>query len=176
MRSCGASILLISMLGAGFVASGCSDGHDPTQPEVAQEVPPDATLVQQGGMETVLTRSVQAIRERRRQVVETQDQWEAVWDELNANVLPQSPAPVVDLSDHVLLVLAMGARPTGGYSISAESLSRRDADQWVTVVERSPGPGCIVTQATTAPLAAVLVPRVGGQTFLVERQEQTDCG
>ncbi len=176
MRGPSSSTLLVAILGVSVVATGCTSGHDPTQPQVAQEVPSDAALVQQGGVETVLTRTVQAIRERRRQVVETQAQWEAVWEELNANVLPQSPAPAVDLSDHVLLVLAMGGRPTGGYSISAESVSRKDTDLWVTVVERSPGPGCIVTQATTAPLTAVLVPRMGGQIFLVERQEQTDCG
>ena len=74
------------------------------------------------------------------------------------------------------MVLAMGGRPTGGYSISAEALSRRDADLWLTVLELSPGPGCMVTQATTAPLTVVLLPRTGGQLYLVERKATTDCG
>lgn len=168
--------LVIATVAAALVPTSCTSDLDPTQPQVAQDVPADATPVQQGGVETVVTRANQAIREPRRQLVETQAEWEAVWAESSADVLPQPPAPAVDLSDHVLVVLAMGGRPTGGYSISAESLSQRGADLWLTVVERSPGPGCIVTQATTAPLTVVLVPRTGGQLYLVERQATTDCG
>jgi hypothetical protein len=172
------STLLLALAVTAVVPAGCSTDLGPTQaqPRVAQDVPADATPVQQGGVETVVTVADQAIRAPRRQVVDTQAAWEAVWAESSANVLPPSPAPTVDLSDHVLVVLAMGGRPTGGYAISADALSQRGADLWLTVVERSPGPGCMVTQATTAPLTVVLVPRTGGQLYLVERKATTECG
>jgi len=176
LRSSPATLLVATIATVALVQTGCSSDLDPTQPQVAQDVPADATPVAQGGVETVVTLASQAIREPRRQLVETQAAWEAVWAESSANVLPQPPTPSVDLSEHVLVVLAMGGRPTGGYSISAEALSRRDADLWLTVVERSPGPGCMVTQATTAPLTVVLVPRTGGQLYMVERSETTECG
>ena len=176
LRSSPATLLAATIATVALVQTGCSSDLDPAQPQVAQDVPADATPVTQGGVETVVTLSSQAIREPRRQLVETQAAWEAVWAESSANVLPQPPSPSVDLSEHVLMVLAMGGRPTGGYSISAEALSRRDADLWLTVLELSPGPGCMVTQATTAPLTVVLLPRTGGQLYLVERKATTDCG
>jgi len=168
--------LLLALASAALLPTGCASDLDPTQPQVAQDVPPDATAVGQGGVVTVVTLTAQAIRDPRRQLVETQAEWEAVWAESSANMWPQPPAPAVDLSDHRLVVLAMGGRPTGGYSISAEELSQLGADLWLTVMERSPGPGCMVTQATTAPLTVVEVPRTGGQLYLVEREATTDCG
>lgn len=50
-----------------------------------------------------------------------------------------------------LLVIFMGERSTGGYSIQLQTIRRSGAELIVETVEKSPKPGDVVTQAFTYP-------------------------
>lgn len=51
-----------------------------------------------------------------------------------------------------ILVVLMGERATGGYALSLDQISAEDTTLFVSVVEKSPKPGDIVTQAFTYPM------------------------
>jgi hypothetical protein len=75
----------------------------------------------------------------------------------------------------MVIVAAMGGRPTGGYTISVEGVCTSGGALYVDVLERSPGLGCFSTQVMTAPVTAA---RVGAQTepvHFVTRQESDPC-
>jgi hypothetical protein len=114
-----------------------------------------------------------SVRERRRTVIRSADEWLAFWDELTATIVPKPAPPEIDFAQDMVIVGAMGEQPTGGYSIDVESVSESDGGLTVLVVETSPAPGCAVTQALTAPVTAVVVPRNEGTvTFLEEARTQ----
>lgn len=94
-----------------------------------------------------------------RLVVTTQAEWEAAWARTWENEEPRPPAPAVDFTREVVLLAAMGSRPSGGFRIRVEAAAARTDHTAVRVVEMSPGGNCIVTAALTEPVDIVRLPR-----------------
>jgi hypothetical protein len=63
----------------------------------------------------------------------------------------------IDWSKQMLIVVAAGAKRSGGYRAEIASLTRKDGILTVTWKLHSPPPGAIVTQAITYPSQVVLV-------------------
>ena len=57
----------------------------------------------------------------------------------------------VDFSTRRAVLLSMGGRPTGGYSIAAESIQDYGSYIKLYVVLKKPGNNCFTTQALTSP-------------------------
>ena len=75
----------------------------------------------------------------------------------------------------MVVLVAMGQRPTGGYSITVEGVYDASGRMFARVREKSPGATCIVSEAFTAPVDAVRVPRRDGAVIFVERAETVVC-
>lgn len=111
-----------------------------------------------------------------RWVVRDPAAWHSIWSRIHAGVTPQPPVPVFDFSREVIVVAAMGGRGTGGYTILLEG-ANEDATGGITirVLSTSPGPGCLVTQASTAPVDVASMPLRPGPVRFSERNVTTDC-
>lgn len=138
-------------------------------------VPGDATVVPDDRVETLLEESYGGLDERRRQVVRDSAAWADVWRQLYESRSPVPERPTVDFGRSMVIVAAMGSRPTGGYGIGVESVHLDGETLYVVLRETSPGDGCMVTQALTAPTTAVRVPRVDGDVEFVEKETVRDC-
>ena len=136
---------------------------------------PDSEPVPQDSTVTLFESSVTGVMERRRTVIRSSEDWTAAWRELTATIVPRDPAPELDFGVTSVVLVAMGSRPTGGYGIEITSVTAGDDTLYVTVRETSPGPECIVTQATTSAALAVLVPRVRPEVSFIEETATTDC-
>ncbi len=148
--------------------------------------PPPAGETPRGGLPTqatpVATRPIPiedsntGIGEPLRVLVRTEQEWEDLWSRIGANRIPRPAPPPVDFSNEVVVVAALGTRPTGGYAIRIDSL-RYDKDTLhVAVTSVSPGPGCLTTQALTAPVAAAAVERRPNVTArFVDREVVESC-
>jgi len=68
----------------------------------------------------------------------------------------------IDWKKHMLVVVASGTKPTGGYSVEVLGLSVKDKVLTIRWRLNSPKPGSIVTQALTHPSQMVLVERFDG--------------
>lgn len=115
------------------------------------------------------------ITTRERAVIRDQAEWSRVWSELVSVIAPTPPVPAVDFERDMLVVAAMGTRPTGGYEIRIEAVYRADDQLYVVVEETSPASGCIVTQALTAPVAGVRIERSSLPVAFVNRARVRDC-
>ena len=93
---------------------------------------------------------------RERIVVRDAAHWAAVWPEISSD-----PLPVVDFTTSTVIVAAMGAQPTGGFSIGfyGGNMSRGSSTVYIDIVETVPGADCVVTQSVTRPAAVALIPR-----------------
>jgi hypothetical protein len=83
--------------------------------------------------------------------------WHGLWDRIVSASGRKPPTPAVDFSQHMLLVAAMGTRPTGGYSIQIVSVQDNGRELIATAVQTSPGKRCGATAAITHPLDIVKV-------------------
>ena len=157
------------------IAAACS--HERPGASEASLVPADAFAVASEPIDNPLEswRSYSGIDRRQRLVIRDQQAWEDFWRRATSNTSPSQPAPTIDFDRDIVVIAAMGSRPTGGYAIAIDGLFQQANDLYAVVLETSPGPSCGTTQAVTAPLAAARVRRVTGEVIFVERQATRDC-
>jgi hypothetical protein len=111
------------------------------------------------------------IGEARRLVIRDANAWAAFWSELGAGDRPE-----VDFTQNVVVVAAAGQRRGGGYEIVVDRVSQNDGQLTIEVVETSPSPNCLTTEALTQPVDVVVVPMAAprGWSFM-ERKEIRAC-
>lgn len=109
-----------------------------------------------------------------RAVVRSEAEWAALWRRITTG---QSPAllPPVDFRREMLLVAAMGARPTGGYTVRIVSAIDRGAEIEARAVQTAPGRRCGAIAAVTEPADVVRVTRSDKPVRWVVRAEITQC-
>ena len=103
------------------------------------------------------------IRGARRLVIRDPATWSHFWSELGAGVPPQ-----VDFARDLVIAVAAGERSSGGHDIVVREVTRSGGELRITVLETTPGPGCITTTALTQPVDVVMVPAAGvtGWSFI----------
>ncbi|MEA2723982.1 MAG: hypothetical protein QOH59_1753 [Gemmatimonadales bacterium] len=111
------------------------------------------------------------IGESRRLVIRDANGWAQFWSELGVG-----EQPAVDFNRDVVIAVAAGQRPTGGYEIAIDRVSQSDGQLTIEVVERTPGPNCMTTAALTQPVDVVVVPAPDAKSpSFLERKEIRGC-
>ena len=101
--------------------------------------------------------------------------WAQVWEAIWRNHSPRPPLPDVDFAKEMVVVAALGARPTGGYSVFVDSASSAPGAVSIRIRTVSPGRECAVTLAVTQPVDAARVARRDGPVVFSRRNEVADC-
>lgn len=115
------------------------------------------------------------LQQRARLVVRDVASWQTLWNEIHSN-RSYVPLPVVDFSREMIVVAALGARSSGGFSILLDEASEdTDGTIQVTVHSISPGRSCVVTAAFTQPVDIARVPRREGPIRFIERSSVSTC-
>ena len=163
---------IILVAGTAALLSGCE-----APPTTAPLVPPDAVDVAMQAMPSDIAAYLYSgIKDRRRLRIADNQAWTTLWQQVTQNVVPPPPVPAIDFNTETVIIASMGARPTGGYSIAIQSVEKSDNTLYVTVLERSPGSNCGVTQALTAPVHAVRVAEQHATVVFIEKTEVVNCG
>ena len=110
-----------------------------------------------------------------RVAVRTMSQWREVWARIAGNASPAPDAPEIDFATEMVLVAAMGTKPTGGWSVRIDRVARRGNTVWAEVTSQQPGTGCVSIAALTAPVDVVIVQRTDGKVVFVEKSEVRNC-
>lgn len=145
---------------------GCAPVADP-------QLPPGGVSLDE--TEQLLKSQYTQLVRRERLVIRDAQTWSEFWDQAHGQVSPQPSVPSIDFSRNIVVAATMGSRPSGGYNIEIDQVYDVDGAVYVIVTERSAGPGCITTQAVTAPASAVRVPRPGASVTFIERSETFPC-
>jgi hypothetical protein len=141
-------------------AIGCDDGQAaPIQPL------PEAQVV----------RNNSGLTTKQRLIVGDGASWATLWNEIASPIQPVPAVPAVDFADNVVIVAAMGRKPTGGYTISIDEVRIAAGDARISVTQASPGSGCYVTESETTPVDIVITPRFAGQAMFNEHTSQDAC-
>jgi hypothetical protein len=111
------------------------------------------------------------IGESRRLVIRDANAWAQFWSELAVG-----DRPAVDFTRDVVVAVAAGQRPTGGYEIAIDRVTESAGELTVEVIERSPGPNCMTTASLTQPVDIVVIPAAQARSWsFVERKEIRGC-
>jgi hypothetical protein len=111
------------------------------------------------------------IGESRRLVIRDANSWAEFWSELGTGDRPD-----VDFTKAVVVAVAAGQRPSGGYEIAVDHVSQTDGELAVEVTETTPGPNCITTSSPSQPADVVVVPVVAPRSWsFTERKEIRGC-
>lgn len=91
-------------------------------------------------------------------VIRDQAAWESAWQALHGKGSDPGPPPNVNFSSNLIVLVSMGGKPSGGYTVSIPSADEEAGVITVAVTESSPGPTCVVTELITSPYSAVTIP------------------
>jgi len=156
-----AAAVLIAM------AAACG-GRDPQIPADAQEMglAPVGSAQQQ---------SWSGFTERTRLVIRDQEAWGSAWSTvMGPSASPIGP-PQVDFQSEMVVLAAMGQRNTGGYTIEIREAAANAEALYVSVVETSPGSGCVTTDALTQPVVMARVARHDGEVRFINNEVTRNC-
>jgi protease stability complex PrcB-like protein len=158
-------------------ASALAPAPEPTRDTAASAaVPREQGYAAYGGSSALEIRRIgqwsrTGIGESRRVVIRDANSWADFWSELGTGDRPD-----VDFTKAVVVAVAAGQRPSGGYEIAVDHVSQTDGELTVQVLETSPGPNCITSSSPTQPADVVVVPVVVPKSWsFIERKEVRGC-
>lgn len=91
-------------------------------------------------------------------VIGSPAEWEELWEQLHRYTIPRPALPEVDFTQHTVLAVFAGEKPSGGYTIQVERITQTDQTVIVYVTETAPGPRDITTMMITYPYQVVKIP------------------
>jgi hypothetical protein len=111
------------------------------------------------------------IREARRMVIQEANTWAEFWSELGVG-----ERPAVDFTRDIVIAVAAGERPSGGYEIAVNQVTQANGELRVEVRETSPGPNCLSSSSLTQPVDVVVVQGVKPKSWsFVEQKDVRGC-
>jgi hypothetical protein len=135
-------------LSASAFAAACAGAGPSSGSDAEQRVQPVISETQSG------------IATARREVIRDAASWARLWAEIHAGRTPMPELPAVDFGREMLIAVATGTRPSGGFSIQVTGVATRGDRLEVAVLERCPDSDAIVTMALTQPVEVVRVARL----------------
>lgn len=164
------------------VAAGCGTSVPaPGQTEEANavrnahpEIPDDAIPVPYTPIPE-LTRAYSPFEDPSTRVIRSEAQWSGFLNELGGPDGPPVEGPAVDFSSEAVLVVALGYRSSGGYSVRVEGVFHAGDELLVATLETRPGTGCMTSAALTMPVTAVRVPGHAGPVRFLQRSVDQPC-
>lgn len=102
------------------------------------------------------------LEEPRRLVLRDEATYLRVWAEHAAEVNRPALPPSVDFSREMVVLLALGTKPTGGYLVEVVDVELRGRTLRILVAEREPQPGSLQIQQWTQPFQFIALPTVTG--------------
>jgi len=111
------------------------------------------------------------VREARRMVIQEANTWAEFWSELGVG-----ERPAVDFTRDIVIAVAAGERPSGGYEIAVNQVTQTNGELRVEVRETTPGPNCLTTSSLTQPVDVVVVQGVKPRSWsFVEQKDVRAC-
>lgn len=81
----------------------------------------------------------------------------------------------MDFSREMIIVAALGARPSSGYDISIDRAAVANAAVVVEVTSTTPGADCVLLAVITTPVVMARVPASYGPIRFIEQERTRQC-
>lgn len=108
-------------------------------------------------------------------VVSTQKELTDIWAKAYGNYLSKDPVPEVDFTKNVVLLVTMGEKNAGGYTIKISKVVESKLNTVVSILETSPGKNCNLTTAMTYPFQIVQIKKPAKEIVFSTVAEVIEC-
>lgn len=108
-------------------------------------------------------------------VVNSREEFAALWERVFTGSSPVPELPEVDFSDHTVVLATPGMKATGGHGVTIESLEEIPEGMRLVITAFSPGATCMTTQALTTPVHIVKTPKLPGVVLFEWREKVVEC-
>ena len=115
------------------------------------------------------------IDSRERLVVQSSAEWSSLWERIHGRQSPVPPIVQPDFNSEVALVATMGEKPSGGHTITIDSVTRHERGSIVYVTEKSPSETCFTPAVLTQAVHAIRAPKTDGNIWWRERTTVENC-
>lgn len=115
------------------------------------------------------------LTERSALVIRDVEAWANIWDRIHTIRRPKPPLPDVDFARKMVILVALGRRPSSGYSVEISSATQSDGKIHVDIKTTLPGDECIVSNAMTFPVDIAVLPRYEGDIEFRESAATRHC-
>ena len=115
------------------------------------------------------------IKDKLRLVITDSDAWRNIWKVINETKLQLPILPEIDFSREMVVVVGLGQKPSGGYSILVDRAYEANNQLDVNVVSRSPGRSCLVPTVLTQVVDVVRLPRIEHSVVFHETEIVHEC-
>jgi hypothetical protein len=115
------------------------------------------------------------LRQPERLVIRDQAAWVAAWSSLWPAFAPIPAPPNVDFRREMIVFVALGERPSGGYTILVDSAAASASGVTVWIGTSSPGLHCGTTLALTQPVDIARLPRIDAAVRFAETSKVVEC-
>ena len=152
-------------LTAVLVVSACSSPSSPsTLLSLTRFRPEPTSFLANSGYDQPLTL---AIHDR--------DTWVRTWSDIHSRLSPVPTLPEVDFTKELVLVAAVGSRPSSGYDVVFTGATEAGDVVNVDVESRIPGPTCVLLPVVTAPVDLARIPRRNGAIVFRNTPKIVNC-
>ena len=110
-----------------------------------------------------------------RRIITDAAEMESLWTRIHAGQTPVPLVPSIDFGEEMVLVAALGGKPSGGYAIRIDSVAARGDGLEVFVRQTRPASDCMVLAVITAPVDLVRLRRLGTNVSYREAVEVQEC-
>lgn len=111
-----------------------------------------------------------------RVVIRDRARWREYWARIHSPFVPPPREPEIDFEREMIILAALGRRPSLGYDILIRSATRDSAGIEVQLRRSNPGQGCPVSAAATEPVDLARIPASDLQVRFTELITATPCG
>jgi hypothetical protein len=120
-------------------------------------------------------RHMSGLYQERLLAIRSHSEWQGQWRRITARQGDPPPLPDVDFPREMLLMAAMGPRPSGGYRAVIDKVIEQPGELLAFVRFVSPGRGCGAIAAVTSPVDIVRLPASNKTVRWVVERTAADC-
>ena len=113
--------------------------------------------------------------EKKNTIITNQNEYNAVWTAAFSRFSGQPKPAKIDFENHLILLVAMGEKNSGGYSIKIDSIVENEKTIVVTILETSPGKSCTTTSMMTYPYQMVELKSSTKEVVFKTIEKSFDC-
>jgi hypothetical protein len=154
------------------VGCACRATLASAQPPLSRDPSPVARLSSSGASFSVFS----GFTDSARFVVRDSDTWRETWQTIHRPFIPPPPVPPIDFSREMVVVAALGTRPSEGYEVVFENVREDTSGIEVAVRVSEPDRGCPVAAAMTQPVDLARIPTSARPVRFRQRNVVVPCG
>jgi hypothetical protein len=154
------SLFVFTIIFSSFSLAGCS-----TQGSDEKKLP----------MEVILDGTFSAIDDKREVLINDNEKYQSLMNEVYKNLDQMPRIPVVDFSKNSVVAVFIGPRNNGGYLAAIDSINEGSGSISVNVTETIPGKNCTVVEVATKPFSIVKIPKTDKKPVFKTKQIVKDC-